>query len=802
MSISKKTVAVALCAALGTTAWVAPARAGVVTSGASAKIDRSGAGDKWDPYLNAELRPDGFGQFTYVNPEVATVEPHTFELRSDVTVNGKKVQADWTAAPTASETSTADEVRYVQRVGDVYLTRIYQVSRGSVVQTVVAQNIGSGGAQVQVDTVNHLTNAPTLLAPLNRADAWLVEPATPGYATQATFSKATVHGVGATAAEARSGARGSDPRYQAGTWTKYLAPGEYLQATTLINLSTQAAAYDTDGDGLRDSWEAHGITLADGTQLPIQKWGASQTKPDLYLQLNWMKPEWETLGCDRDERFAATLNDFKKFYSCATASVKDHEPTPEILKELEDLFAENGIALHIDAGNVYHSPSLDKLGGYRGGKVLDYTREFFPGYKENPTGSQAIATSNDEIVTSVLQDRRNQLLKERTAVFRSGVIGDRISNQSGASGVSPVASRGNGWGGAFFVANYEEMTTQEQLRNTILHEFGHSLGLSHNGARGSGNTAPLVSNLQDYNSVMSYAHQWNLFNYTENDFDNGTYRIPSDWKNLNLPGNVVGTGSISVGREDEDTPGKENPASELRAPEEADAEELILAAAAAKKNQGKAGFTLTKSADGANGIVTERGGDNVLEGKLWNLGSTDDEFTVTANYGTGYHQQKVAMRGTTASPTTKKIAIPIDRAAFIDNPVVPVTVTVENKAGKQVFSDTFNVSALTYTEEEMKQVLDLVRNSNEDPALKAFAEQRLASVKETGRVTSTSTAPKPERKPAPAPSTSNTPEAPKKGSGSSDSPLAIVIGVLLGLLGLGAAAYGWAVQQGVVKAPF
>lgn len=127
---------------------------------------------------------------------------------------------------------------------------------------------------------------------------------------------------------------------------------------------------------------------------------------------------------------------------------------------------------------------------------------------------------------------------------------------------------------------------------------------------------------------------------------------------------------------------------------------------------------------------------------------------------------------------------------------------LENKAGKQVFSDTFNVSALTYTEEEMKQVLDFVRNSNEDPALKAFAEQRLAPVKETGGVTSTSTAPKPERKPAPAPSTSNTPEAPKKGSGSSDSPLAIVIGVLLGLLGLGAAAYGWAVQQGVVKAPF
>ena len=32
--------------------------------------------------------------------------------------------------------------------------------------------------------------------------------------------------------------------------------------------------------------------------------------------------------------------------------------------------------------------------------------------------------------------------------------------------------------------------------------------------------------------------------------------------------------------------------------------------------------------------------------------------------------------------------------------------------------------------------------------------------------------------------------------------IAIIIGVILGLVGLGAAAYGWAVQQGMVPAPF
>ena len=97
----------------------------------------------------------------------------------------------------------------------------------------------------------------------------------------------------------------------------------------------------------------------------------------------------------------------------------------------------------------------------------------------------------------------------------------------------------------------------------------------------------------------------------------------------------------------------------------------------------------------------------------------------------------------------------------------------------------------------MDKVLKEVLASDADENLKTFARQRL---KAAPVGTSTATA-----KPAPAlaPTQKKAEPSPsEKPSGSSDSPIAIIIGVLLGLIGLGAAAYGWAVQQGMVPAPF
>lgn len=785
MHISKKTLAVGLCATLGSTLCVVPARAEVTIDGATAIVDGL-RGDQWDPYYNAELRADLPGQFTYFNPE-AVVDAHTFELQSEITIDGATVPRQVGVTPQDNSEGEADTVNFPGSAGDVSFVRSYRVTDKQVVHTVVARNDGDTAANVKVDMVNHLTNSPAELDVFRAGQQFMVGPKSRGYNTRGEFVGADRTGVGATAAEALGGGwQNATPTFQAGTWEQTLAPGQQLTALSWVSVTTQDDVYDTDGDGLRDSWESHGMVLEDGTPLPIHQWGASQTEPDLYLQLNWMRSEWETRKCDRKEPFAASVDGFTQFAACARANTKDYAPSPQTLKELEDLFAEHNVRLHIDAGERYVSADMATMGETQGGKKLDFTPEFFPGYAPELTGEQKSKNVADNLLPEA-----DRLLGARKAAFRQGIIGDRISRHSDATGLAPIN------GTAFYVANMDQMTTQEQLRNTILHEFGHTLGLRHNGTVRAGNTAPNIANIRDYKSVMSYAHQWNEFNYSAADTKSSTFTIPADWANLNYPGAHVGKGSISVGREDtSELPDTTDPATdqEHAAPDEATADELIRNSA--EDNRKKAGFALLKTPNGDNGIVTNAAGNNVLKGRLTNLGDTADTFRLTVDYGEGEdkgtYQNEVRLAGYGAGSHKRDLEIPIDEAHLLRNPVVPVTVAVSNSDGEQVFTETFRVSALNYSAAEMKKVLDQVLASDADPQVKAFAKQRLTP-RAAGSQHVTQTPPTKGQAPGKA-----EPSQSEKPSGSSASPLAIVIGVLLGLIGLGAAGFGWAHSQGLL----
>ncbi|WP_269509378.1 hypothetical protein [Corynebacterium faecium] len=788
MHFSKKTLAVGLCATLGSTVCVVPAHAEVTIDGPTAIVDGI-RDDQWDPYYNAELRADLPGQFTYYNPE-AVVDAHTFELRSDITIDGAKAPRQVGVAPQDNSDGNADTVSFPGSAGDVSFVRSYRVTGKQVVHTVVARNDGDTAADIRVDMVNHLTNSPAELDVFHAGNRYMVGPKSRGYITRAEFVGADRTSVGATAAEALGGRQEATPTFQAGTWEQTLAPGEQLTAHAWVSVTTQDDVYDTDGDGLRDSWESHGMVLEDGTPLPIHKWGASQTDPDLYLQLNWMRSEWETRGCDRETPFEVSVEGFTQFAACARANTKDYAPSPQTLKDLEDLFAEHDVRLHIDAGYGYVSQDMATMGTPQGGKTLDFTPEFFPGYASELTPIQ-----KSKNVADNLQPVADRLLGARKAAFRQGIIGDRISHHTDATGVAPIN------GSAFYVANMDQMTTQEQLRNTILHEFGHTLGLRHNGTVREGNTAPNIANISDYKSVMSYAHQWDEFNYSATDITSGNFTIPADWANLNYPGAHVGQGSISVGREDTSAlPDTTDPNTDQvhAAPDEATADELILNSAADNRKQ--AGFTLLKTPNGDNGIVTNAAGNNVLKGRLTNLGDTSEAFRVTVDYGEGEdkgtYSEDVRLSGYKAGLYKRDLEIPIDQAHLLKNPVVPVTVAVSNSDGEQVFTETFRVSALNYSAAEMKKVLEQVLSSDADPQDKALAKQRLTPRAETSQPAK----PVPS-KPAPAPAPTQKkaePSPSEKPSGSSDSPIAIIIGVLLGLIGLGAAGFGWAHSQGLL----
>src|SRR5690349_15450146 len=92
------------------------------------------------------------------------------------------------------------------------------------------------------------------------------------------------------------------------------------------------ALRDSDGDGLPDAWERHGVTIDGGAGprfIDLPAMGADPFRPDIFLQTDWMADD------EHDQR-----------------------PSPEALRLLVEAFARapyvsptgsTGIVLHVDA---------------------------------------------------------------------------------------------------------------------------------------------------------------------------------------------------------------------------------------------------------------------------------------------------------------------------------------------------------------------------------------------------------------------------------------------------------------------
>lgn len=270
---------------------------------------------------------------------------------------------------------------------------------------------------------------------------------------------------------------------------------------------------DSDGDGLPDEWENSGVITMSGEVLPLHKWGADPQRPDIFLQLNWMAPK----------------------------AGKSFAPSQEMLWELVDLFDDNGVNLHIDAGDisVNMSPDGDKLGG----ESVDYQRYYFPG----GTGDGVVG----------LYNQLDEVLGERQPVFRSGVIGDQMYEGSYSSGLAFTG------GPAFFVANNDHMRNEDDVRNSILHELGHTLGLTHYGPMGQSPRLGKNEVLPNYRSVMNYLYQFSVFDYSHSGFVatsdlpqdcmktnlvcyTGDYEVPSDWDNIQIAVGGIGRSPLDV----------------------------------------------------------------------------------------------------------------------------------------------------------------------------------------------------------------------------------------------------------------
>src|SRR5262245_54211500 len=229
---------------------------------------------------------------------------------------------------------------------------------------------------------------------------------------------------------------------------------------------------DSDGDGLLDDWEIHGIDIdGDGIiDLDLPAMGADPMHKDLFLEIDWVPGFQPT-------REAIQL--LKQAYAAAPIDAGG-VPNPD---------GKPGITLHVDTGNLTENGLLvgDNLGG---GSAL-------------PAGVPVCG------LIQLDQVKRQHFAPNRRLAFRYGVtaapccqdgpkVGQACTRDAEcAPGICSPGGIADNLPGTSFVS----FNRQFQASN-LMHEFGHTLGLSHGGSLDNS----LVNCKPNYLSVMNYSY--------------------------------------------------------------------------------------------------------------------------------------------------------------------------------------------------------------------------------------------------------------------------------------------------------
>ncbi|MCO6394180.1 hypothetical protein JMN37_04160 [Corynebacterium sp. MC-18] len=786
----KRALAIALCAGLAFGGVQPIAEAGVQKIPGGVWIEND---SKTEGFAISDLAYGSKLTTTFQNPQSVGGLLES-SLQTVLTVDGRQVAF----LPTETKSDVEEnEIGYkvilthYDANTEIQITRTIEIGTNSMDVTVEATNKSKRDRKIDIEMFSAVPKYAQYQGTY-RGGRFNFGPAEkPGYDVSVNFRGADVSKAAGHAIESGEASRVGEVAedgagYQYAAWNKELPVQGTASVTANIFIQTQPTAKDTDQDGLPDEWEKVGFTAADGTPLPLDRWGAKVGQKDLFLQLNWMKSEWETLNCNEVNKFGANIQDFEKFAKCAEANANVYRPSRESLMELEDKFAAHGIRLHIDAGDLY--TSIPNYENRHGGPTEDFTPLYF---------------ADGMSKRDKLGQKRQELLGTRESVFRVGIIGDQMEKGDWSTGTGLVNDS------AFYVSYHENVTNQEQLRNTILHEFGHNLGLTHNGAL-STNPVDTEAYLPTYKSVMNYLYQWSHFDYSDQAYESvpktdkrypkekceqdgvvcyeGEYSVPADWDNLNLKGKYIGSGEGTVGTDDIPEPSHNISAREL---------EII----AADQNPGKAGFRLAGGEDAA--VVTNRSTD-VLTGEIRNLGLDLHKFTVYAKYPTitGAEPIEVTVPGqinASGAEPSARVEIPIKNATSLRDSTMPLEIRIVNAEGDEVFKEEYQVSVLDYTAEEMERIRkEIEKDPTASDRLKESARRILdpkagrQAPEEPDRIDVET--PKPQ-----APPTDTGVNTGQSDKSSASDNVGMIVGIIAAVGGVLAAVYAAAWASGLLK---
>ncbi|KVF25220.1 hypothetical protein WJ07_12370 [Burkholderia vietnamiensis] len=279
-----------------------------------------------------------------------------------------------------------------------------------------------------------------------------------------------------------------------------------------------AGVTDSDHDGIPDTAKAAGGTYAG---LDLYAMGARPGQKDMFIQLDYM-------GNDAS---AATQDSARQLQEAS-------------LTKMAAAFARHHFVVHFDAGTRF-SAKVDAAHYDLDG--ANHERTFGKCVQMSATGSR-LALDNG--CTSIYEYYSQYVDPRRRAFFRYGLFASS-QNSNGSSGPSGIAELpGNkvlvtlsGFVPNNLNANGETMRVNFQAA-TLMHEFGHTLGLRHGGDELAVNYKP------NYFSIMNYLYQLSGVptDGTGTDAIERYYYRKNGWDNVTVPNTRLPSAPYAAGQ--------------------------------------------------------------------------------------------------------------------------------------------------------------------------------------------------------------------------------------------------------------